>query len=241
MTDLTIQKERDTLITAREPHWTRVRQGVFLGFRRIAAGGEGRWIARVIASGKKFVRSLGPEDNLTYTEAKRKCEDWAGSLGVSDKVAPGSVVVKRVTVREAITELVERTRPGNPGKAAHYEQAIDILASAKLADKRLDQVTADAMQRLHDDLFLNRSLKPSSADRYWGRIRAALRLSVRTFKYACDLDVLKVAPVEGLSAELKPVKSVLTTGQVRAVMACLSDRDCPFFGCRTSRRGGHPV
>ena len=76
--DIHLKKTRRTLEPRREPYWRTFRKGAAIGFRCIAANGEGTWIARWIDpdTRKKRYHALGPVAGTDYQDAARLADDW---------------------------------------------------------------------------------------------------------------------------------------------------------------------
>src|SRR5690606_21260667 len=88
MADLSRIGERDKLKTKAgdEPHWQRLRQGCYLGFRPSKRGGKGTWFARAYdPDASRYSRkALGDYGALSghevFTQAKRDAESWAETV-----------------------------------------------------------------------------------------------------------------------------------------------------------------
>src|SRR5688500_12464201 len=71
---------RQSLKPRREPYWTRVQRGQYIGFRKLDSGSE-TWIARLRAMHggefKHFYESLGPATKESdFDQAKTAAERW---------------------------------------------------------------------------------------------------------------------------------------------------------------------
>src|SRR5215213_5376380 len=114
MGDLSRIGERDKL-KARpgdEPHWQRLRQGCYLGFRPSKRGGKGTWFARAYDpdTGKNQRKRLGNYGSHSghdiFTQAKQDAESWA------ETVESGGVRARElVTVADACEAYLEE-KPG---------------------------------------------------------------------------------------------------------------------------------
>lgn len=102
MPDLSRITERDKL-KARvgdEPHWQRLRQGCYLGFRPSKKGKRGTWFARVYNSDTKrnSRKSLGDYGKLQghdiFNQAKADAELWADTVESGGERASDMVTVK---------------------------------------------------------------------------------------------------------------------------------------------------
>ena len=131
--DLSRVGKRDELKPRREPHWQRLRNGCFLGFRPSKAGGPGTWIARVYDedSSRYHVKSLGDFGTLTpnqrFSAARREAER------VAEIVEAGGEVRRRVeTVSDACREYL-RQRPGKIAERVFRRHVYgDPVAKVKL-------------------------------------------------------------------------------------------------------------
>lgn len=84
---------RRKLKARREPYWTKIAKGCFLGYRRGAADG-GTWIARYRDdAGKQRYLALGPADDamdadgvsaISFEQAQVKARDWCQSVAAAD-------------------------------------------------------------------------------------------------------------------------------------------------------------
>ena len=100
--------KREQLKVQREPHWQRLREGCFLGFRQSKRGGAGTWIARAYdADAVKYrVKSLGDfgalAGNKRFAAAKKAAEALAELVE-----SGGEVRAKIVTVGDACREYAK--------------------------------------------------------------------------------------------------------------------------------------
>ncbi len=81
-------KERDKLKPRNgdEPHWQRLRQGCYLGFRPSKKGKRGTWFARAYnpdngRNSRKAPGDYGPlQGHEVFNQAKAKAEAWADTV-----------------------------------------------------------------------------------------------------------------------------------------------------------------
>lgn len=106
--DLTKKGERSKLEPRREPYWSRVEIGLYLGWRALG-GGVGTWIARRQEGGKKTYQALGHHDS--YDEAKKAALAWVGR-------ADAGVKEEDTTVEAACKHYVQHQRTAKGDKAA---------------------------------------------------------------------------------------------------------------------------
>ena len=111
------------LTPRREPYWRTIQQGRLIGYRRLAGGKGGTWIAqfyqREMTPSRQFL-SLGTADDLleadgfvtlTFNQAQQKAGDWFAELMRADgrKAEP-------LTVKEAVQHYLA-DYAGRGGKA----------------------------------------------------------------------------------------------------------------------------
>jgi integrase len=146
------------LIRRREPHWTLLKKGHALGYRKGASGGT--WIARVRDdSGRSHYGALGQSDDLaeandqdifSFGQAQEKALQFFKNF--SDVAAQGyAVPEKPITVTAALEEyFTAYVRRG--GKSlnrmrsyvrTHIESELGNLPLSKLTRKRLEQWHGD--------------------------------------------------------------------------------------------------
>lgn len=101
--------ERAKLKPRRDPYWTKISKGCYLGYRKMNAGASGTWTARLHdeTTGKQVYKPLGDfselPDHQRYDAAHKAAQDWFEHLGKG-----GSAQV--LTVRDACTRYVEHLR-----------------------------------------------------------------------------------------------------------------------------------
>jgi integrase len=118
--DLSRKRERERLAVRREPHWQRLAEGAYLGFRR----GPDTWVVRYRGrDGRQQYHALDKISADDYDHAKRAAEEWCASLGAS--------AVRRAvrgTVKDALDAyLADLKRHGR------HETAQKALGQFKLA------------------------------------------------------------------------------------------------------------
>jgi len=129
--DLSKVGDRDKLKKQREPHWQRLREGCFVGFRPSKRGGAGTWIARAYDEdgGKYRLKALGDfgalAGNERFAAAKKEAERLAELVE-----AGGEVRSKIETVSDACKDYAE-TRPEAAKRFERYVYG-DPVAKVKL-------------------------------------------------------------------------------------------------------------
>lgn len=102
MTTLSTKTSRAKLAQRREPYWTQLERGAYLGFR--AGAGAGTWIARYRdLDGKQHYQTLGEHEE--YSDAKKKAERWLSQVTKGAHRAPS-----RGAVRDALSAYVRHLR-----------------------------------------------------------------------------------------------------------------------------------
>jgi integrase len=147
------------LTPRREPYWRTIQQGRLVGYRRLAGGKAGTWIAqfyqREMTPSRQFL-SLGTADDmleadgfvtLTFNQAQEKAANWFGELMRSDgrKAEP-------LTVKEAVEHyLADYT--GRGGKALKdLETSFNAHVLPTLGDKQVARLTAPMIRTWLRDL-----------------------------------------------------------------------------------------
>lgn len=167
--DLTRKRERERLAIRREPYWTRMGPGAYLGFRR----GPDTWLARFRGPDKKQQwKPLG--EALEYDAAKQAAETWLAQL-------KGSAVrtVRRGTVRDALDAYIANLRrQGRASSAkeidARFAQTVD---EDVLKNLPLESATKDDFLEWRDRLAKSR--KPRSVNRQVRAVQAGLNCALQ--------------------------------------------------------------
>ena len=143
MTTFSQVQERAKLKPRRDPYWSKVSKGCYLGFRKMANGSTGAWSARCLeeASGKQVYKALGEfselPDHQRHDAAKKAAVAWFDHLGKG-----GSAQV--VTVGDACKNYVDHLRESKGERAVKDAEARFknyVLNNAKLAGTELAKLT----------------------------------------------------------------------------------------------------
>jgi integrase len=214
--DLTKKTERNKLSPRREPYWSRVEVGLYVGYR-VLNDGTGTWVARRQEGEKKTYEALGHHD--LYDEAKKAALSWAGRINAG-------VTEKAPTVEAACKHYVAHQRTAKGNKAANDAEgrfkrlvydtelgkfSLDKLNTIKVRswlDKQIpkgDEEDDDKVRRAKD-----------SANRNLSSLKAALNLAHRDRLVASD-DGWKT--VTGFEKVGKRRTVFLNTDQRRALVA----------------------
>jgi integrase len=169
MADLSRKRDRERLAMRREPHWQRLAEGAYLGFRR----GPDTWIARYRGrDGAQQYQSLG--EALEFDDAKRKAEEWLEQLA-------GSAVrtVKRDTIKAALQSYLDHLREqGRSGSAKEAEWRFKkTVYSDPLADTSLEHATKDDFREWRERQKPGR--QPRTLNRHIRSVVAGLNHAVK--------------------------------------------------------------
>lgn len=160
MTDITKKTVRAKLKAKAEPYWLRLGPGMALGFR----AGANTWVAKYRGRDKrKQYNAL--TGAVEYDDAKRRAEEWFGTLS-------GTAVrtVKRGTVRAALTRYLKDLRThGRHDTADEAEGRFNlcVLGDPKkgkpadpLAELTLESATRDDFEEWRERMRFDKTGKP---------------------------------------------------------------------------------
>ena len=166
MADLSKKRERERLKVQRWPHYMKLAEGAYLGFRR----GPDTWQARLRdRDGVQQYKALDQIDRDDYDGAKRAAEAWFSQTG-----SPAVRSVKRATVRDALEAyLTDLKRHGRADAAREARGRFKLTVDTDpLADLALEGATRDDFEEWRDRLVPGR--KPRSVNRQVRSVVAAL-------------------------------------------------------------------
>ncbi|MCF8207848.1 MAG: tyrosine-type recombinase/integrase [Rhodoferax sp.] len=143
MTQLDSVVGREKLKPRRDPYFQKLEAGCFVGFRKMAAGSGGNWLARYLSdTGKQQFKALGDYDHLIPSDRfKAACKDaraWFDHLGQG-----GTVIA--YTVKDACTRYAEHLKGrGKPGAAKDAMRRFNayVLDDKRLSETELQKLTA---------------------------------------------------------------------------------------------------
>ena len=145
MPDLSRIGEREKLKpkTGDEPHWQRLRQGVYLGYRPSKKKAGGTWFARCydVETSRNSRKRLGDYGKLTghdvFKQAKADAEIWANTVE-----SGGELARDMVTIRDAC-EAYLREKPGSIAEGVFRRHVYsDPIAKVKLDKLRRHHLKA---------------------------------------------------------------------------------------------------
>ena len=220
--NLTSRSGRAALRVRREPYWSRLSAGLFLGYR-VAGLGEGTWIIRRRHEhGKQEYHALGRHE--TYDDAKAEAEEWARSV-------EQGVTTKKTTVKEACALYVGHLKlhkgaASSQDAEGRFRRLVDDDSIGRIAlDKlRASHVKAWVAKLVdadsHEDEDDLRRAKDST-NRNLASLKAALNLALKDRLVATDAGWKTVVPFRGVGQRRK---AVLDAPQRKALLeACTDD------------------
>ena len=169
------------------PYWQKLTTGCHIGFRKMAAGADGTWLAQAYDAGtsKQTRQSLGALDHLPahqrFDAAKKLAEAWFEHLGKGG-------TTKIITVKTACENYVTRLRESGDTKnaddiAARFKRWVneDKIGSQllpKLTRKAVEEwrnrlAKAPVLTNPYSDKTKTRARSPSSLNRDMAALRAA--------------------------------------------------------------------
>jgi integrase len=216
---------RAKLEPQREPHWQRLTQGRYVGFRYMTKGTPGTWLARFYDGQGYAYESLGdfatlPEKDR-FDAARKAAEEWFAHLDKGGSTEPCSV-------KAACEAYVDKLRlekgdgPANDAKGRFtrlvYSDPIARIQIAKLTARHVGEWKRRVMEKGGTRGSYNRN---STA------LRAALNLAYQRRDVASD---------HAWTEELKPFKGAdgrrtlyLDRGKRRALVEKASKESAPLF------------
>jgi len=184
--DLTKKTGRNKLSPRREPYWSRVEVGLYLGYR-VLSDGTGTWVARRQEGEKKTYEALGHHE--LYDEAKKAALTWAGRVNAG-------VTEKAPTVEAACKHYVTHQRTAKGDKAANdaegrFKRLVYGTEFGKISLDKLNTIKVRAWRDKQipkgdeeDDDKVRRA--KDSANRNLSTLKAALNLAHRDRLIASD-------------------------------------------------------
>lgn len=192
MADLSRIGEREKLKprSGNEPHWHRLRQGVYLGYRPSRKKGGGIWFARFYDAevNRNARKRLGDYGTLSghdvFKQAKADAEAWAETVETG-----GERARDMETVKDACEAYLEH-KPGSIAEGVFRRHVYsDPIAKVKLDKlrrhhlkawrKRLEQAPAAATRTKDDDKKRTKERSKSTVNRDMVPLRAALGMVLK--------------------------------------------------------------
>jgi len=137
MTTISQVNDRENLKPRREPYWSKVQKGCYLGFRKVSKGTDGTWLARFLTEAmdgspaKQQFKALGDFAHVTpglrHDLAKKEAQAWFEHLGKG-----GSA--KAMSVRNACENYVEHLK-NTKGTGSKTAKDVEARFTAYLYDQ----------------------------------------------------------------------------------------------------------
>lgn len=213
--------QRKDLAPRREPYWSRIKEGFFVGYRKISQG-DGTWIARLRDNPKQRYRALG--SFAEYDEAVDAARAWLAQI--NQGVTPTDT-----TVAEACRTYVKHLRIEKGNSSADdadgrfrrlvYEQTIGKLSLEKLQTKNVRTwLNAQvAINEVDEDEALRKS--KDTANRNLASLKAALNFALKDRLVASDAGWKTVTPFTKVGQRRKTILS--QTQRTALLKACPDD------------------
>lgn len=180
---------RDKLAARREPYWSRIQAGLYIGYRKPEQG-DGSWIARRRSEeGKQQYHALGTFAG--YDEAVKAAAQWANAIDAG-------VSTKGMTVKQACEHYVKHLSL-HKGKASErdaegrfkrlvYDGKVGKIDLSKLRTSDVTSWLAKQIDLDADDAEDEDDLRRAkdSANRNLGSLKAALNLAMKDRMVATD-------------------------------------------------------
>lgn len=223
MANITSKSGRSRLKAQREPYWSRISTGLYIGYRALKQG-EGTWIARRRSEdGRQQYKSFGTiSDDKAYDVAVKKATEWSYSMqhGISNKA---------MTVSDACKAYVEDRRlHKSDANAKDAEGRFKRL----VYQKKIGRIALDKLTTAHVKAWLNKQIDQDeddedirrakdSANRNLSALKAALNLALKDRLVATDAGWKTVTPFKNVGRRRT---EFLTLQQRKALLnACPDD------------------
>ncbi|WP_261534626.1 tyrosine-type recombinase/integrase [Burkholderia multivorans] len=223
-TPINSKTARDKLAPRREPYWSRIQTGLYVGYRKPKQG-QGTWVGRRRNDeGKQDTHALGTFAD--YDDAVKAALEWANAIdaGVSSKAMTVAQVcehyVKHLRLHKSAAS--ERDADGR-FKRLVYDKKIGRIEIAKLRTSDLKSWLAGQIESGEDDAEDEDDLRRAkdSANRNLASLKAALNLALRDRLVATDAGWKTVVPFKDVGRRRQ---GFLPAVQRKALIeACPSD------------------
>lgn len=250
-----------------EPYWRSIQEGQAVGYRRLAGGKAGSWIARHYdtAEGRRY-EAMGAADDmgdadggktLTFAQAQKKAQEYFARLE-----ANAGRVVEPCTVQEAIESYIADYTARGGRALAGLKGRIRADIEPTLGTKLVNDLTFAVLRKWHQDIANApvrlrtkatakqrnvRKIDPKDADAQRARratanrtltvLKAALSLAYREGRAASDDAWRRVKPFA--KADAPRIRFLTDAEAVRLVNACAPDlRRMVIAGLLTGARYG---
>jgi integrase len=190
--------QRAKLEPRREPYWSRIEEGFYLGYRKLDQG-EGTWIARLREDGKQKYQALGTFED--YDLAGKAARDWR--LQRDQGVTKSDMTVADVCRAYVEHQKVEKGAASASDAEGRlnrlvYEKAIGKIPIAKLKTTDLRTWVKGQLATDEDDDEEDLRRSKDSANRNLATLKAALNLALRDRLVATDAGWKTITPFRGV-------------------------------------------
>ncbi|MGS0756201.1 hypothetical protein ACVBEH_17095 [Roseateles sp. GG27B] len=180
-------KDRAALKPRRDPYWSMIRKGCYLGYRKMTPNSVGAWTARYLdgLTNKQQRKTLGDfserPDNQRYDAAKKAAQEWFDHL-----TKGGSADV--FTVADACAKYVEHLRDEKKG-ARTIDETQARFDSFILDDKRFAKLELAKLTPAHVDMAKTLRDRPATSGPNRGEKRSdsSLNRDMTGFRAALNL------------------------------------------------------
>jgi len=168
--DLSKRREREHLSRRRAPHYMRLAEGAYLGFRRGPDTWHARYRGRDGVQRYRALRDVQPQD---YEGALQAAQGWFGQLG-------GAAVrcVRRGTVRQALEAyLADLQCQGRWAALNEAQNRFELIVfEDPIASLKLEYATRDDFDAWRDRVAIGR--RPRTVNHYFRAVAAGLNRAI---------------------------------------------------------------
>ncbi len=221
------KEARRRLAPRAKPHFRAIERGLHLGYRRLATGAAGPWVARHYLGDQRYEEeAIGHADDLSDADGVVILNYWQAVEVARERmrlrIHAEAGITGPYTVAHAVAaygEFLERNRK----TAYDVRKRMEAHALPRLGKLEVASLTADKLRKWHADLARKpprlrskpgeqqkyRPLRDdeealrrrrASANRCLAQLKAALNLAWREGKVPSDMAWRKVRPFEGADA-----------------------------------------
>ena len=239
------KEARRRLAPRAKPYFRAVERGLHLGYRRLANGAAGPWVARHYLGDQRYVEeSIGHADDLSDADGVAILNYWQAVEAARERmklrVHAEAGITGPYTVADAVSDYLEFLER-NRRTAYDVRKRMEAHALPQLGKLEVTSLTADKLRKWHADLARKpprlrskpgkqQKYRPlggdeealrqrrASANRCLAQLKAALNLAWREGKAPSDMAWRKVKPFE--RADAARVRYLSITECKRLLDAC---------------------
>jgi integrase len=218
MADLSTKTARRELVARDAPHWQRLSEGCYLGFRTSSE----TWLARYRDRNKhQQHKALGGP--LEFDEAKKLAEQWLLQMTGSATRTP-----TRGTVRSALEVYIEHLNDGRPDAATEAEGRFKLTVYGDvIADLSLERATKEDFREWRKRLTTGR--KPRSVNRHVRSVIAGLNYAHEERGHVGNPSTWKLKPLADTTTSEHETAVFLTPAQRKALISAATPAAALFF------------